>query len=335
MQKREINLAACLPPGVACVVASLCFVVMLGTVPASAASEGSFQRTLKVTGNVNLEVTTGSGNIQVKTGSSDEVRISARIRVTEWFGGNADEKVKRLEDNPPIQQNGNEIRVGHIEDPELRHNVSISYELVVPAETQLRAQTGSGNEDIEGIHGSLDASSGSGRLKISSIGSSVRAGTGSGDIEVDQVKGNVHAKTGSGSVRATDIAGGFEGSTGSGDMHLEQTSSGSVRASTGSGSLDLRGLRGSLEASSGSGSIKAEGDPTGAWTLHTGSGTVQLRFPSKASFDLDAHTSSGTVSVGFPITTEVSSNKKDLRGKVRGGGVPVQIATGSGDIDIH
>ncbi len=334
MQKRKINPAASLPLRLAFATA-LFSVLILGTVPASAASEGSFDRTLKVTGNVNLEVTTGSGNIEVKTGSSDEVRISARIRVTEFFGGNAEEKVKRLEDHPPIEQNGNEIRVGHIEDPELRHNVSISYELIVPAETQLRAKTGSGNEDIEGIHGSLDASSGSGRLKISSIGNTVRADTGSGDIGIEQVKGNVHAKTGSGSVRATDVAGGFEGSTGSGDLHLEQTSSGSVRASTGSGSLDLRGLHGSLEASSGSGSIKAEGDPTGAWTLHTGSGTVQLRLPSNASFDLDAHTSSGTVSIGFPITAEVSNNKKDLRGKVRSGGVPVQIATGSGDIDIH
>ncbi len=335
MQSPNIHPAVSRRVRLACATASLGFVLILGAVSASAASEGSFDRTLKVTGNVNLEVTTGSGNIEVKIGSSNEVRISGRIRVTEFFGGNAEDKIKRLEDNPPIQQNGNEIRVGHIDDPELRHNVSISYELIVPADTQLRAKTGSGDEDIEGIHGSLDASSGSGRLKISSIGNTVRADTGSGDIGIAQVKGNVHAKTGSGSVHATDIAGGFEGSTGSGDLRLEQTSSGSVRASTGSGSLDLRGLRGSLEASSGSGSIKAEGEPTGAWTLHTGSGTVQLRLPSNASFDLDAHTSSGTVSVDFPITTEVANGKKDLRGKVRGGGVPVQIATGSGDIDIH
>ncbi|MGH9529596.1 MAG: DUF4097 family beta strand repeat-containing protein [Terriglobales bacterium] len=307
----------------------------IGSLPARAASEGSFDRTLKVTGNVNLDVITGSGNIQVKTGSSNEVRIGGRIRVTEWFGGNADEKVKRLESNPPIQQNGNEIRIGHIEDPDLRHNVSISYELVVPAETQLRAQTGSGNQEIEGIQGPLDASSGSGHLRVSTIGNTVRAENGSGGMDIDNVTGNVHAKTGSGSIHATDIAGGFEGSTGSGDLTLVQTGSGSVRASTGSGSLDLRGVRGSLAANTGSGSIRAEGEPTGAWNIRTGSGSVQMRFPSNASFDLDAHTSSGTVSVNFPITTEVSNSKKELRGKVHGGGVSVQVETGSGNIEIR
>ncbi|MGH9512098.1 MAG: DUF4097 family beta strand repeat-containing protein [Terriglobales bacterium] len=314
-----------------CLILAVCSLAL----PAVAASEGSFQRTLKVSGNVNLDVITGSGNIQVQTGRSDEVRINARIRATDWFDGNADEKIRRLESNPPIQQNGSEIRIGHIDDPELRRGISISYELVVPSETQLRAQTGSGSEDIEGIHGSADLSSGSGHLKASKIGNTVRASTGSGDVEIDQVNGNVHVKTGSGSIHATDIAGGFEGNTGSGSIHLEQTASGSVRAGTGSGSLDLQGLRGSLEASTGSGSILAEGDPTGAWNVHTGSGTVRLRFPSNASFDLDAHTSSGTVSVNFPMTTEVASGKKDVRGKVRGGGVSVHIETGSGDIEVR
>ena len=312
-----------------------CCILAITTVPAQATSEGFFDRTLKVTGNVNLDVSTGSGNIKVSTGSSDEVRITGRIRVTDWMGGNADEKVKRIESNPPIQQSGNEIRIGHIDDPELRRNVSISYELIVPVETQMRAQTGSGNEDIEGIHGSLDISSGSGRLRISTIGNTVRAESGSGGIEIDQVKGNVHAKTGSGSIHATDIAGGFEGRTGSGSLSLVQTASGSVHASTGSGSLDLRGVRGSLEASTGSGSVRADGDPTGSWNIRTGSGSVQSRFPSGSSFDLNAHTSSGAVSIGFPMTTQVSNGKKDVRGKVGGGGVFVQIETGSGNIDVH
>jgi DUF4097 and DUF4098 domain-containing protein YvlB len=108
-----------------------------------------------------------------------------------------------------------------------------------------------------------------------------------------------------------------------------------VHASTGSGGLDLQGIRGSLEATTGSGSIHAEGEPTGSWNIRTGSGTVHLRVSSNASFDLNAHTSSGAVSAGFPITAEASNSKKDLRGKVRGGGVSVHIETGSGNIEIR
>jgi DUF4097 and DUF4098 domain-containing protein YvlB len=282
-----------------------------------------------------MELTTGSGNVQVRTGNSTEVQVTGRIRATEWFEGNVQEKIKRLEANPPIQQSGNIIRVGHIDDPDLRRNISISYEVIVPAETDLRVESGSGNQRVEGIRGPLQVSAGSGGLNISAIGDRVRAETGSGDIQIDRVQGNVRAKTGSGSIRADEIAGAFEADTGSGHITLQQTAPGSVRVDTGSGGMELRGVRGSLDAKAGSGTIEAEGSPTGAWNLQTGSGTVQLKIPSDASFDLAAHTSSGSISVDQPHTVQGSIGRKEIRGKVGGGGVPVEVETGSGDIQIQ
>jgi DUF4097 and DUF4098 domain-containing protein YvlB len=243
---------------------ALTTLVFLQASPATAAVEGSFQRTLRVSGRVRMDVTTGSGNVQVRTGNSSQVQVTGHIRATEWFGGDVEEKIKRLESNPPIQQSGNDIHIGHIDDPELRHNISISYEVTVPAETELRVESGSGNQTVEGIRGPLEVSAGSGGLKISAIGDRVHAETGSGDIEVDRVRGNVHAKTGSGSIRAEEIAGGFEADTGSGHIRLHQTAPGSVRVDTGSGGMELRGVRGSLDAKAGSGTIEAEGNPTGA-----------------------------------------------------------------------
>jgi DUF4097 and DUF4098 domain-containing protein YvlB len=315
----------------AAVVALIC----LQALPAAAAAEGSFQRALPVTGPVHLELTTGSGNVAVRTGNSSQVQVTGHIRATEWFGGNVGDKIKRLEANPPIQQSGNDIRIGHIDDPELRHNISISYEVVVPAETDLRVQTGSGDQRVEGIRGPLEVSAGSGGLKISSIGDRVHAETGSGDINIDQVKGNVHAKTGSGSIDASDIAGAFEADSGSGRITLKQTAPGSVRVDTGSGGMELHGVQGSLQAKAGSGTIEAEGSPTGAWSVHTGSGEVQLKLPSNAAFDLDAHTSSGSISVDHPLTVQGSIGRKEVRGRVGGGGVPVEVETGSGDIQIQ
>jgi Toastrack DUF4097 len=313
------------------VAALICFQVS----PAAAAAEGSFQRTLQVTGPVHMELTTGSGNVQVRTGSSGEVQVKGRIRATEWFDGNVQERIKRLESNPPIQQSGNTIRIGHIDDPELRHNISISYEVMVPAETELRVESGSGDQRVDGIRGPLQVSAGSGGLNISAIGDRVHAETGSGDIEINRVQGNVRAKTGSGSIRADEIAGAFEAETGSGHITLQQTAPGSVRVDTGSGGMELRGVRGSLDAKAGSGTIEAEGSPTGAWNLHTGSGTVQLKIPSDASFDLAAHTSSGSISVDQPHSVQGAIGRKEIRGKVGGGGVPVEVETGSGDIQIQ
>jgi putative adhesin len=308
--------------------------ICLPALPAAAA-EGSFQRNLRVTGPVHLDLSTGSGSVEVHAGNSSQVQVTGHIRASEWFGTNVEEKIKRLETNPPIQQSGNDIRIGHIDDPELRHNISISYEVVVPAETDLRVQSGSGDQRVEGIRGPLEVSSGSGGLKISAIGDRVHAETGSGDIDINRVKGNVHAKTGSGSIDASDIAGAFEANTGSGHIILQQTAPGSVRVDTGSGGMELHGVDGSLEAKAGSGTIQAEGSPTGAWTVHTGSGEVNLKLPSNAAFDLDAHTSSGSISVDQPHTVQGSVGRKEVRGRVGGGGVPVEVETGSGDIQIR
>ncbi|HYM05869.1 MAG TPA: DUF4097 family beta strand repeat-containing protein [Terriglobales bacterium] len=314
---------------------TLATVICLQALPAAAAAEGSFHRALQVSGPVHLDLTTGSGSVEVRTGNPSQVQVTGRIRATEWFDGNVEEKIKRLEANPPIQQSGNDIRIGHIDDPELRHNISISYVVVVPAETDLRVQSGSGDQRVEGIRGPLEVSSGSGGLKIAAIGDRVHAETGSGDINIDRVKGNVHAKTGSGSIDANDVAGAFEADTGSGHITLQQTAPGSVRVDTGSGGMELRGVHGSLEAKAGSGTIEAEGSPTGAWSVHTGSGEVQLKLPSDAAFDLDAHTSSGSISIDQPHTVQGSIGRKEVRGRVGGGGVPVEVETGSGDIQIR
>jgi hypothetical protein len=316
---------------------AILLLICVQTTPALASAEGTFQRTLQVTGAVNLDISTGSGSIQVSTGNSGQVQITGHIRASEWmFGsGSAEDRVKRLEANPPIQQSGNTIRVGHIDDSDLRHNISISYELIVPANTQLNSETGSGNQTVSGIQGTLTVRAGSGGLKISDIGDTVRAETGSGNIDIDRVKGSVRAKAGSGSIRGTGIAGGFEGGTGSGQITVVQTAPGAVRVDTGSGGMDLSGIRGSLEARAGSGVIRVDGDPTGPWTLRTGSGGVHLKLASAAGFDLDAQTSSGSLNVNQPLTVQGAIERKHIHGKVRGGGVPVIVETGSGNIEIQ
>jgi Putative adhesin len=304
------------------------------SLPAFAAAEGSFQRTLQVSGPVNLDLTTGSGSVTVHPGAAGQVQVNGHIRVTTLFG-NSEDRVKEIENHPPIQQSGNDIRIGHISDFELFHNISISYDLVVPPDTRLHSHTGSGNQKIEGLHGEVEADAGSGGIEVSDIADTVKADTGSGDIRIERVKGNVRAKAGSGSIRATEIAGGFEAHTGSGGITLDQTAPGAVRADTGSGGLELRNVEGSLEATAGSGTISADGKPTAAWTVRTGSGSVHLKLASAAGFDLDAHTSSGSISVSQPVTVQGTLGRKELRGKVKGGGVPVQVETGSGNIEIQ
>src|SRR5437660_1514757 len=239
-------------------IANAPLLVMLAVAPSFAAditAEGSFERTLKVSGPVNLDVTTGSGLINVRAGEPGTMRVLGTIRAgTGWHidRAEAEAKVRRLEANPPIEQNGNVVRIGRIEDEDLRRNVSISYELVVPAETRLRSETGSGSQTIDGIRGPLEASAGSGSLRVRT----------------------------------------------------------------------------------GSGRITAQGEPTGEWRLHTGSGSVTVRLPQQAAFDLYARTSSGRIHTNHTITVEGTLNRREVRGKVRGGGHLVDVSTSSGSVEI-
>ena len=75
--------------------------LMSFTLAANASAEGSFQRTLTVTGPVNLDVSTGSGRSQVRTGGSGQVQVVGHIKASDWFGSpSAEEKVQRMEKNP-------------------------------------------------------------------------------------------------------------------------------------------------------------------------------------------------------------------------------------------
>lgn len=118
--------------------------------------DGSFDRTLDVAGAVELEVVSGSGSITIRAGASDQVRVRGEIRSRE------DGKIRRLEENPPIEQKGNVIRIGFIEDRDLRRGVSISYEIDVPTETKLVSRTGSGSQSVGDIQGPVAAKTGSG-----------------------------------------------------------------------------------------------------------------------------------------------------------------------------
>jgi DUF4097 and DUF4098 domain-containing protein YvlB len=305
------------------------------TRPALADTEGHFDRTLTVSGPVDLEVETGSGNIVVRAGGSGQVEIHGKIHAGWHMSGDVEQRVHDLEANPPIEQNGNTIRVGHIEDHDRTRNISISYEVIVPAETKLHSSSGSGNVHVDGVAGPAEATSGSGNVSLNNIGGEVHARSGSGDIDLNAVHGNARVSTGSGTVHAMGIAGSFTGSSGSGDVRLEQTAPGDVDVSSGSGTLEIKGAKGAVKAQTGSGNIVAQGDPTGEWKLRTGSGSVEVQFPDQAAYDLFAHTGSGSIQTTHEMTVQGTITPHELHGKVHGGGALVELSTSSGSIQIR
>lgn len=299
------------------VIYALALLITTCSQSAAASVQGTFQRTLQVTGTADLEVLTKSGDIIVRSGPAGTVSITGRIHVgNRWFSGNWQANISELEKNPPIRQTGNSIRIEYTE----LSNVSIDYEITVPANTRLRTHSGSGDQTVEGLHADLDLES------------------GSGDMQLRDIQGDIHLQTGSGDVRAQAISGGLDAGAGSGDIRIEANGSGNVRVHTGSGNIELRGINGTLRAEAGSGDITVDGTQTGIWDVRTGSGNVDLRLPASASFNLQAATSSGDLVVNQPVTMTVQgtvqSSRHSIDGKVRGGGPLLMVHTGSGDVHI-
>jgi DUF4097 and DUF4098 domain-containing protein YvlB len=293
-------------------------VLLASTFAAASTPQGHFEKTFQVSGPVNLEVQTRSGDVIVRSGASGSVSIRAKIYVGDhWLFGSRHTDVSDIEQHPPLRQDGNNI---HIDNLTVR-DISVDYEITVPVDTTIRAHSGSGNQTIEGTHGNADVQ------------------TGSGDLRLLGLTGEIRLQTGSGNVRAREIAGPVRGGAGSGDIEVQEIGSGDIDLRTGSGNVSVRGIQGALRAETGSGDITAEGKQEGAWEIRTGSGNVHVRLPANAAFDADISTSSGTLDVNAPVTMtvqgRVQETRKQIVGKVRGGGPSLTLRTGSGDIHIE
>jgi hypothetical protein len=280
--------------------------------------QGTFDRTLQVNGPVDLEVLTRSGDVTVRAGGSGSVQIHGKIYVGDhWLFGNRQTDVHEIEQNPPIRQEGNSVHIDYVN----ARNVSIDYEITVPANSSVRSHSGSGDQIIEGTHGNAEIE------------------TGSGNVKMRGVTGEIRLQTGSGDIRAHEISGSVKGGTGSGDVELEETGPGNVDLHAGSGDINVRGVQGAFHGESGSGDITVQGAQTGPWEIRTGSGNVRVKLPANAGFEADISTSSGSVDVGPPIEMtvqgRVGESHKRVQGKSRGGGPLLSVHTGSGNIHIQ
>jgi len=318
-EKQSLKVSKFQSFNVAGAIVSIALLVMFTSAAALASTpQGTFDKTLSVSGPVDLEVLTHSGDVHVRAGSTGSVQIHGKIYVGDrWFGGRREDDVHAIEQNPPIRQNGNSIHIDYVN----YRNISIDYEITVPEQTTVRTKSGSGDQTIEGTRGNVEVQ------------------TGSGDVRLSNLQGEIRLQTGSGDVRARQVSGTVRGGTGSGDIEVEESGPGDIDLHTGSGSITARGVQGGFRGETGSGEITAEGKPSGPWEAHTGSGNVRLHLPSNAAFDADISTSSGSIDVGAPVemTVEgrVGDSHKSIHGKVRGGGPLLRVRTGSGDIRIE
>ncbi len=273
--------------------------LVTATVLSAAEADGSFDRSLTVSGPVNLDVQTDSGGISVTTGPSKFVRIHAILKAQHgWFSSDdAYARIRELERNPPIEQNGNTVRVGFPHDRNLLRNISMRLEIETPASTELRARADSGGIDVRGLGGRIDCKTDSGGIEIRDVGSEVHAEADSGGVRINNAKRAVFARVDSGGIDASNVAGEVDVQADSGQITISQTVAAPIRA-------------------------KSE------------SGGVRVKLVPGAGYNINAESDSGAISVP-EMMVRSSFSRHHIEGKIRNGGPSVSIRVDSGGITIE
>jgi DUF4097 and DUF4098 domain-containing protein YvlB len=296
-------------------------------------AEGSFDKTLTVSGPIRIELTNGSGDSQITRGPVGEVRVHGEIQVRAWSDKTGQRRVDAIQSNPPVTQDGSLIRIGGSSWPS--KDVSIDYTITVPVDAEIRATTGSGDLEINGLKGPANFTAGSGDIKASRIAGNVQVTAGSGAVELSEIGGQVQVTAGSGDITLDRIQGDIRLQTGSGALEVTDPG-GKLEANTNSGDITIRGGAADIRTHTSSGDVSVAGNPgaNNYWDFHTVSGDVVLQVPPAASFRLYARSSSGEIQAEVPVSMEGTSGKHEFRARIGDGKARVEVTSSSGDISL-
>jgi hypothetical protein len=334
-----------------------CFIAapLLVSTYALASEPGSFDRTLPVSGQVTLDIQSGPGGINITSGAASSVTVHAVIRSV--FGrvdlGVAQANILALQQNPPIEQNGNTIRIGYVKDEALLKGVTVTYDIQTPHDTQVHASADAGGIRIDGVRGPVETINSAGHTEVSNVeakinmttraggivvrnaGSQVFVRNQSGGIQVQGIHGSLDAATSSGRIEITDVIGDVQSTTHSASIRIDNIK-GTVDAHNTSGSIEAFKLSGPVSAQTASGSIKISQVSPATIRALTSSGAIHIELASGGGYTLDAQSPKGKISgkatEGFPQTKE---HEHSLKGQIGSGGPLVDLDTHSAKIEIY
>jgi len=289
----------------------------------------------------------------ITASSAETVRVRAVIKPL--YGrfdlSLAEANIRALEQNPPIEQVGNRIRVGYVKDPALLRGITMHIEIETPRATQAHAHTRTGGIRIDGIDGPAETETLSGRTEISNVvteakavghsGAIVIRGTGrvsvrnqSGGIQLLGIHGTAETETRSGRTEISDVSGEVHSITHSGSISIDNAR-GAVVANNTSGSIDAFQLSGSVHAQTKSGAIRISQISPAPIRALADSGAIEVELASRSGYLIDAQSNSGRVTGLVKDNLDNNGVSHRLKGQIGAGGPLVDLDTHSSRIVIN
>lgn len=257
-----------------------------------------------------LNASTFGGSITVKSHDKNEIVIDIYVRKGSNYLSEGEEAPVEitLTETP----GGVEISAEALQSRFLR-NTSVSYDILVPGETEVRANTSGGS------------------VEAFDITHNVSLITSGGSVTAERISGNVLLRTSGGSISAGEIIGDITARTSGGGIRISDTS-GKLLARTSGGSVRLDNVSGSIEARTSGGSINAS-IPflEEQLKLHTSGGSITVALPRDQGLDILASGTNVRNQLD-DLTGEIASRKVD--GSIKDGGIPVELRTSGGSVHM-
>lgn len=228
-----------------------------------------------------------------------------------------------------------------------KNSLSISFKIFVPTNISTDLQTSGGSISLNNLSGKLDFTTSGGSLHLANVSGRINGRTSGGSIHVKDSHDDIDLTTSGGSIEADNCNGRIRLSTSGGSLNLTalkgeikaSTSGGSVNgnniegelhATTSGGSIDLQDLACSVETSTSGGNINVGIKTLGSYVkIGNSAGDVTLTLPKNKGLDIDF---SGKIDDTHFDNFNGTIDKRQVSGKLNGGGIPVTVNAGSGRI---
>jgi len=305
----------------------------LALAPAYATAADTFEKTFTVSSPVRLELSNGSGTVEIRGSADGKVHVTGKVTAGWSVFGSSEKNVQDVVANPPVEQNGNVIRIGR--NNSMFKNVSIDYRIEVPRDTDVDASVASGGMTIDNVRGPVKASSASGYVHVYRVERDTQISAASGAIEASGIGGVLKVNSASGDIVLTDVKGELKANAASGAIRITNPGD-RVDAGSASGAIEVRGAKGDLKVHAVSGSVNVAGDPSANryWELKSVSGSIDIHVPTSASFLFTAETTSGGIRTNIPVVLE-EQGRHSMRAHVGSSSGRVEVHTVSGGVEVQ
>ncbi|MEO8681312.1 MAG: DUF4097 family beta strand repeat-containing protein [Vicinamibacterales bacterium] len=293
-----------------------------------------FEQSFDVTGASILDVSTIRGKIAVRAGEPGRIVVAGTVtvRVTGNVPANAADLARHVADHPPVEHAGSTVRLRPPSDDAERRALTVSYEVRVPPDTEVRSVSESGATTIEHVSGAVSVRTQSGAIVLTDLGAMADVTSGSGAVEIDGVAGTLSVTTSSSAFTGRSLQGNLRVRTSSGAVDATLVGPGDIDVETGSSGIELRGASGALRAVSRSGRMRIQGRPARPWEVSAGSSSVYLTIDPGTPLRVDASSGSSVKIVGASVQGAVS--KRKVTGTIGESGPLVRVSSRSGSVVI-